>query len=236
MKSLIWITRAAPGAQATAARVAALGHEALVAPLLEVRPVGSGEIDLARVCALAFTSANAVRLFAARVESRALPVFAVGSATASAAKTARFRSVLSTEGNVRTLAAGIATRRRELRGVVLHPGAAEPAGDLAAALAEAGVEARGLTVYETVDAEPGPHLAERWAEIAMVLVHSPKAGRRLAEILAATPGPAMRGLCLSPEVAATLKDAPLKAVQAATLPEEEALLSLIPPPGARKTT
>jgi len=38
----IWITRAQPGAEATAAAVRKLGHEAFVAPLLEVRATGSG--------------------------------------------------------------------------------------------------------------------------------------------------------------------------------------------------
>ena len=35
----IWITRAQPGADQTAERVRALGHEVLVAPLLEVKAV-----------------------------------------------------------------------------------------------------------------------------------------------------------------------------------------------------
>ena len=35
----IWITRAQPGAEVTAERVRALGHEAIVAPLLAVKPL-----------------------------------------------------------------------------------------------------------------------------------------------------------------------------------------------------
>ena len=68
----IWITRAQPGADVTADRVRALGHDALVAPLLAVRPVEDVAIDLSGVAALAFTSANGVRTFADRSGERSL--------------------------------------------------------------------------------------------------------------------------------------------------------------------
>jgi uroporphyrinogen-III synthase len=35
---VVWVTRARPGAEATASRLDALGIEAVVEPLLEVRP------------------------------------------------------------------------------------------------------------------------------------------------------------------------------------------------------
>ncbi|MBV8593867.1 MAG: uroporphyrinogen-III synthase, partial [Caulobacteraceae bacterium] len=86
----VWIARSAPGALQMGAEVRALGFEAVVAPLLEARSVGSGPIDLSGVAALAFTSGHAVRAFAARSPERGLPVFAVGAATAREAKRAGF--------------------------------------------------------------------------------------------------------------------------------------------------
>src|SRR5258706_5970636 len=130
----IWITRAEPAADVTAERVRALGHEALVAPLLAVRPLPDVEVELSGVAALAFTSANGVRAFADLSAERSLRVFAIGAATAQAARAAGFKLVLSADGDVDALGEGIAQRRGELRGIVLHPGAAEPAGDLAGAL------------------------------------------------------------------------------------------------------
>jgi uroporphyrinogen-III synthase len=59
----VWITRARPGALATAERVRALGFEALVDPLLAIEFLDA-EIDLSHVAALAFTSANGVEAFA----------------------------------------------------------------------------------------------------------------------------------------------------------------------------
>lgn len=226
--SRIWVTRAAPGAQVTAARLRALGHVAIVAPVLEVRGLDT-PLDLAGVRALAFTSANGVRAFAARSNDRDLRVFAVGAATAAAAKAERFRTILSTEGDVEALATAIATRKRELDGLVLHPGAAEPAGDLTGALARAGVLARALALYETVPAQLAPEVFEAIPTMDGVLVHSPSAGRRLADILAGVDAPGLTAYCLSPQVSATLAGLPAVAVKAATLPNEDALLSLIAP-------
>ncbi|MGI8842005.1 MAG: uroporphyrinogen-III synthase, partial [Caulobacteraceae bacterium] len=116
----VWITRAPPGAEATAERVRALGFAPVVAPLLAVRAVGEGPIDLVGVGALAFTSANAVAAFAARSPEGVVPVFAVGEATAAAARAAGFSAVVSADGDVAALAATIAARAGALTGAVLH--------------------------------------------------------------------------------------------------------------------
>lgn len=68
----VWITRAEPGASATAQRIAALGHTPLVAPLLRIEPVEAPQVDLRGVAALAFTSANGVRAVAAAEPTRTL--------------------------------------------------------------------------------------------------------------------------------------------------------------------
>ena len=59
-RPLVWVTRAQPGAAATAERLRAMGYEPLVAPLLEVRTLPGGPIDLTGVAALAFTSASGI--------------------------------------------------------------------------------------------------------------------------------------------------------------------------------
>src|ERR1700760_3247119 len=91
----IWITRAQPGADATAERVRLMGHEPIIAPLLAVKLAPGVDVSLSGVAALAFTSANGVRAFADLSGERAIRVFAVGAATAEAAKAAGFRLVLS---------------------------------------------------------------------------------------------------------------------------------------------
>jgi uroporphyrinogen-III synthase len=224
----VWITRTEPGASATAARVRDLGFEPVVAPLLVVRQIPDVPIELGGVCALAFTSANAVRAFAERCSERELKVFAVGQATAKAARDWRFRTVLSTDGGVAQLAAGIAARRRELsRGAVLHPGAKESAGDLAGALEKDGIELRSLALYETVEAGPPEAVLAQLPKLWGVLVHSPKAAKALAAVLKARPATQLRAFAISAAAARPLGKSGLAAVAAAASPNEDALLALL---------
>jgi uroporphyrinogen-III synthase len=223
----VWITRAQPGADATAVRVRALGHEPYVAPLLVMAPQGRGPIPLDGIGALAFTSANGVRAFAARSPERMLRVFAVGEATAKAARAAGFAEVLASDGDVAALAERIIARRRDIPGQVLHPGAAEAAGDLTGLLEAAGVAARRLVVYRT---EAAPLRLDQVAALRglrLALVHSPKGGAALAEALERFPAPHLRVLGISEAAIAPLANTPLAGKLAAPQPTEAALLNLI---------
>ena len=223
----IWITRAQPGADATAERVRALGHEAIIAPLLAVRTLQDVQVDLSGVAALAFTSANGVRAFSDLSAERSLRVFAVGAATAQAARAAGFRLVLSADGDVDALAEGIGLRRGELRGAVLHPGAAEPAGDLAGALEKHGVEARRLILYETAPVKLEADAARQLIQADAALLHSPRAAQVLAGLLKVYPAPNLRALGLSKAVVKPLARTPLAAKVFPSMPLEGALLNLI---------
>lgn len=226
-KRLIWITRAEPGATPTAARVRALGHRPLILPLLEVRPVTEVPPDLSGVGALAFTSANGARMFAKLSSNRTLPVFAVGAACAQAARAVGFRHVLSADGDVAALAAGIISRAGEFKGGVLHPSATEPAGDLAGALGQAGVALRSLPIYETCPLTPSPEALTEALQADAALVYSPKAAQQLAKVMRGRTAPAMRALCLSKAVAKPLARARIGPRTFAPVPLESALLNLI---------
>jgi len=223
----VWITRARPGAEATARRVEALGFKALVDPLLEIRLLAPA-VDLAGIGALAFTSANGVEAFARLTTARDLPVFAVGDATARAARAAGFAEPFSADGDVEALAALIA---RTCSGPVLSVGAREPAADLPALLARAGVAARTLAVYATIDRPPAPDTLGQLAGIEAVLLQSPRAARGLAALLDQAPAPALHALCLSPAVAEPLLAAQrlgrIGSVAFAPRPRESALLELL---------
>jgi uroporphyrinogen-III synthase len=223
----IWITRTQPGADATAERVRAMGHEAIIAPLLAVHRVENVEINLKGVAALAFTSANGVRAFAEQCGERELRVFAVGAATAQAARAAGFHTVLSADGDVEALAEGIAARRSQMRGAVLHPGAAEPAGDLAGALEKHGVEARRAILYETGPVQLSEAEAQMLVRADAALLHSPRAAKVLAAVLKAHPAPKMRALGLSKAVIRPLARTPMAAKAFPPFPLEAALLNLI---------
>lgn len=224
----VWITRAEPAASETAERVAAHGHNPVVQPLLTLERLPHPQIELYDVRALAFTSANGVRTFAAVSPERDFRVFAVGAATAEAAKAAGFRSVLSGDGDVAALAARIAARSLELRGgVVLNPGAVEPAGDLVGALRKAGVEARALPLYDTVPVAPDAAFIESLPKLDVVLLHSPKAAKVLAKLLRKHPAPQLRALCLSKAIARPLAKIELAELIVGPIPVEAALLNLL---------
>lgn len=236
---LVWVTRAAPGAEATAERLRALGHEPIVAPVLTVRPSPDTPLDLTDVGALAFTSATAVRIFGGRAPAgdlglADLQVFAVGGATAAAARAAGFRRVASADGDVVALARLILERRNEIDGVLLHPGAAEPAGDLAGELNARGVAARAVAIYQTtaIDRLPDP-LAKAFdsGDIDALLLHSPKAGRTVARLLAPhAEAPAVARLSafgLSAACIAPLEALRLGRLDVAARQTEAALLALL---------
>lgn len=228
----LWITRAQPGAEETARRLRALGHQPLVAPLLEVRETGA-PIDLDGVGALAFTSANGVRAFARRNERRDLPVFAVGDATAAVARAAGFQAVDSASGDISALAAHIAARRG-VDGLVLHPGATHPAGDLIGDLARAGVPAKAVCVYETLAVAFLPGAVATALEDATldgVVLHSPKAARTAARLLSRLPRQDgvvnLTAFALSPACLAPLDELTLKRRISADHPTEDDLMAAV---------
>ncbi len=223
----VWITRAEPGATLTADRVAAMGHEPLVAPLLRIETLPDVAVDLTGVAALAFTSSNGVRAFAELCPRRDLRVFAVGAGTTAAAKAAGFKAVLSADGDVAALAGRIAARRSELRGTVLHAAAAEPAGDLVGALTAEGLEARSLALYDSAPVAPPADLLDRLDSIDVALLHSPKAARAMARLLRGKSPAKLRLLCLSAAVARPVARTKVREVVHAPFPIEAALLNLI---------
>lgn len=223
----VWITRARPGAEATARRVEALGYSPLVDPLLEIRAL-TPAVALDGIAALAFTSVNGVEAFARLSPARTLPVFTVGEATAASARATGFGSVSSADGDVTALSVLIEQVRP---GPVLAVGALEPAADLPALLASAGLEARALAVYAAFDRLPAAQTLARLTDLQVVLLQSPRAARGLAGILEQNPAPALRALCLSPAVAEPLaamtRSGHLGSVALAPRPRESALLDLL---------
>lgn len=188
----VWVTRAEPEARRTAQALTALGHAPLVSPLLSVRPLPAGAAlaqGLEGAGALAFTSANGVRAFAALrpLSERHLPAFTVGGATARAAREAGFVQVASAEGDSGALARAIAEQAAAFQGAVLYPGPRDPAADLIGALGQRGVRARAVAVYETLAQPPSPELLAALDSqpigVDAALIHSGRAAQALAALL-----------------------------------------------------
>ena len=222
----VWVTRAEPGAEATARRLRELGHHPLISPVLEVRGLDA-VVDFNGVGAVAFTSANAVR--AAPPAAYDYPAFTVGDATAQAARDAGIEHVFSAQGDASALVDLLREQAPLIRDDILYLCAREPAADLVGMLRErshGGVRARQAAVYATISAEPVEAL-ESLGSLDAALVHSPKAARRLVELLDPAAVPALAFACISDAAAAPLRAAGHEKVLAAPFPDEAALLKLL---------
>ncbi|MFN3077626.1 MAG: uroporphyrinogen-III synthase, partial [Alphaproteobacteria bacterium] len=128
------------------------GFTVTVEPLLTVRSLAA-TVDLAGVQAILCTSANGVRKLAEVSPDRALPLFAVGEATARTARALGFVRVESADGDVAALAELVRGRLRPGNGALLHAAGSVTAGDLGGELARAGFEVRKVQLYEAITAE-----------------------------------------------------------------------------------
>jgi uroporphyrinogen-III synthase len=124
------VLRPEPGNSATARAIEALGRTAIRLPLFRIAPLAWDAPPVEAHDALILTSANAVRQAGAALHAyAALPVHAVGAATAAAAQAAGLRVVATGDADGRALldAAGRAGVRRALlltareRAVADHP-------------------------------------------------------------------------------------------------------------------
>jgi uroporphyrinogen-III synthase len=104
----ILVTRPLPGGEATAARLRALGHDVVLAPLMATEAV-DWQPPETPPAAIMLTSAFAARLAGpAAAVYHGLPAFAVGAATARAAAEAGFADVRDGGGTAQALIENVA--------------------------------------------------------------------------------------------------------------------------------
>ncbi len=168
MMSKVVILRPEPGASATLARAEAMGIAAVAIPLFEVTAVDWVAPDAADYDALLLTSANAVRHAGIQLSALStLPAYCVGTATAAAAQRAGLGVAETGKGNAADLAERMPGELRFLhltgRDHRAMPGVTE------------------IAVYDSVAINPPPSLDPLNGGVAMV--HSPRAGARLAQLV-----------------------------------------------------
>ena len=216
-----------------ARRLAACGMEVVSEPLLRIAPTGA-ELDLSGAQAILLTSANGARAAAAATVERKLPVFAVGHATAAAARAAGFDHVDGAGGDVAALAALVAGRLKPAGGALVHAAGASQAGDLAGTLGHAGFTVRRAALYEARTARSisdGTGRLLTAGAIQAALFFSPRTAQTFV-ILVDQAGlgaacASMAAICLSDAVAAALTGPAWRAIRVAARPELDSLLDAL---------
>ena len=209
----IAVLRPEPGNARTVARITALGREALPLPLFAVRPLRWRAPDPDRHDALILTSANAVRHAGPALATlRALPVFAVGEATANAARAAGLTIRHTGTDNAAALlreagAAGVAR--------ALHLGGRETSIQATPPVAAT------IAVYAS---DTIPLAPDTLARVRLALLHSARAARRFAELADnAEMRPRIAVAAISPAVAAAAGTG-WRALAVAATPSDAALI------------
>jgi uroporphyrinogen-III synthase len=227
------VTRPRDDAEDFAAALRALGVEPVIEPMFVVR-FRDAPLDLAGVQALLLTSRNGVRALMRASGERAVPVLAVGDATASEARAGGFASVVSAEGDAAALAALAAHRLDPAKGALVHVAGSEVAGDLAGALRVSGFAVRRVVLYEAL---PVPELTPAIREnlvrgrIDSAAFFSPRTAATFVRLAAAEAIESvtrnMTAYCLSPAAAEAAGSLPWARVAVAAKPNQPELLRLI---------
>ena len=155
MKSVrVLVTRPRDDADELTVELERRGHHAAQMPLLDIRYLNDVDLHLDRVQAVLLTSANGARALSHVAEDRHdLAIFAVGDATAQAARSAGFLRVSSAGGDVAALAGRVVRELYPAAGPLVHVGGRQVAGDLAGSLREHGFTVGRVVLYEAIAAE-----------------------------------------------------------------------------------
>jgi uroporphyrinogen-III synthase len=226
------VTRPEPDAQATLARLDALGISATAAPLMVRQTLDASLPPPDGFTAMVLTSANAIRSLQDRGvidQYRHLPVFAVGDRTAREATEAGFERVSSAAGALQDLINAMTIAR--MRGPIFYPTGKHQSADLAKALAPLGIMVATAKIYDMVaiDALPDQVLADLGGDIGAVLAYSRRSAEIFATLAHSLPRERRKSLallCLSETVAEPLLEARFSRISLADRPDEDAMMAL----------
>lgn len=235
--ALILLTRPQAQSEALAEALGARGWTPLIEPMLTFEtlpPPPDFAAMMGNTAALAFTSANGVRAFATADGRRDLPVYAVGDATADAARATGFEAVRSAAGDADALAALILGDPPE--GPLVHVRGAHGRGDLAARLREAGLKAQEIALYAMRAAHALPaETADAFSQgrVRAAAFYSPRTAGIFAELalsLGLSPLADVRAIAISAAAAEPLNPLGFKRVDISERPDAAAMLEAIGTP------
>jgi len=231
----VLVTRPEPGAAETAQRLTALGWCPVLAPALVLVPQPPAALPSAQ--AVLLPSRAAARALSPGVIPGAPPVYAVGAATAEAARAQGFGQVVAAEGDAASLIRLCAARLDPAAGPLLLAVGRGYSQELAQGLRAQGFRVLRRIAYAAREAPTLPAhaaLAMRQGKVAQALFFSPRSAacslRQLAgEGLSAAAG-GMVAIAISPRVAAVLSAWPWRTVRIASRSDQDHMLELLGSP------
>jgi uroporphyrinogen-III synthase len=232
----VLVTRPEFDARREADALLARGHEPVLAPLLEIEFLPGVPLNLEGAQALIVTSRNALRALEAheeREQALRLPLFAVGEATARAARALGFAEVTIGPGTAAGLPPIIRQEVHPEKGALVHISAEKVAFDLKEVLEEEGFELRRTVLYRS---HPVGALADEIAaalasgDISGVVLLSPRTAKTFAALAqrhgVVTEATSLVCYCLSQAVAEAVTPLGFE-VRVPAYPREEDLLALL---------
>lgn len=232
---LVLVTRPAPQAAETAARLTLLGHAAIISPVINIVPTGAQWPAIA-VDRLIATSARAFEALHVQPDlpspeaRRLIPLSVVGKKTLAAARAAGFAGSAAVAPDVQHFAAALNAPPHSRRALYLAGRERKPEIETICAAA-----ALNVTIVETYGAEPAKQLSDAAraaldaGAIGAVLHYSRRSTAMFLELLEADgfDASALTHLAISEDAAGPLRALDLLHVHVAARPDEDALLALL---------
>jgi uroporphyrinogen-III synthase len=210
----LFVLRPEAAARRTVEKARALGLDTVSIPLFELQQVDWSPPEPANFDGLLLTSANAVKMAGDGLDRyRELPVHAVGEGTAVAARVAGLGVATVGEGGVDVLLSKVDPEAR-----ILHL-----CGEEYRPPSVAGPAITVVPIYRASEKAEVPGLKGLRGHVAVV--HSPRAARRLAELVRPEHRSVIRIAAIS-EAAALAAGEGWEQVSAASAPNEKDLLAL----------
>jgi uroporphyrinogen-III synthase len=225
----VLVTRPLEDGEEIAARLAEMGHTALLAPLLTPQFEAGPEPDFTDVQAILATSANGIRALVRRTARRDIAIFAVGPQTSQEAAAAGFTDIRNADGDARALAEAASRWTDPDKGVLLHVCGAEAPGTLADMLTLRDFSVRRAVLYRVAAThELAPEAREALAagEVDAALFFSPRSAQVFCQLADGLPTEKLIAVCISPVTAQALTRV-FQAVRIADKPNQQALLALL---------
>lgn len=175
----VLLTRPAHLSAALQRQLEAMGWKTYTAPMLSYHDTDTPLPDLSVYEGVVFTSSEAIAAYSRKNGRNDFPVYAVGDATADAARIAGFTHIVTADGDAESL---MGCLKKDMPKKLLHIGGADMAKDLSALFPT--IDRHVIYKAETVGHMPD-NVAEaiRQQKIDAVLLFSPRSAAQFAHLL-----------------------------------------------------